>query len=252
MILNLENKKAIVTGGSGDLCYKMAEALYDSGADVVLIDAADSVFDAAKKLKTKSNHVYAVKQDLSTQDGVTLAYNQALSHLGERLDILINGVGIQYRCPAKDFPSDKWLSIIQINLNSIFFMSQLAGNTMLKQKYGKIINIASMTSFFGSVNIPAYSASKGAVAQLTKALSNEWASEGINVNAIAPGYMQTKLTANMKDVNPAQYEEITNRIPAGRWGSGEDLKGLVVFLSSEASAYISGSIIPVDGGFLGK
>jgi len=252
MNLNLNNKKAIVTGGSGDLCSAMAQALYDAGADVVLVDASDKVYETAKQMETKENHVYAVKQDLSTQEGVTAAYNESLAHLGGHLDILLNGVGIQYRCPAKDFPADKWLSIIQINLNSIFFLSQLAGNTMLEQNYGKIINIASMTSFFGSVNIPAYSASKGAVAQLTKALSNEWASSGINVNAIAPGYMSTQLTANMKTTNPQQYEEITNRIPARRWGTGEDLKGTVVFLASEASAYISGAIIPVDGGFLGK
>ena len=123
---------------------------------------------------------------------------------------------------------------------------------MLKQHYGKIINIASMTSFFGSVLIPAYAATKAGVAQITKALSNEWAGEGVNVNAIAPGYMATELTKNMKEVNPKQYEEITGRIPMGRWGNPEDLQGLAVFLASDAAAYITGAVIPVDGGFMGK
>ena len=123
---------------------------------------------------------------------------------------------------------------------------------MLEQDHGKIISIASMTSFFGSEMVPAYSASKGGIMQLTKALANEWMQHGINVNAIAPGYMETVLTSDMKLKNPAQYEEITRRIPAHRWGKGEDLAGAVIFLSSEASDYISGAIIPVDGGYLGK
>ena len=123
---------------------------------------------------------------------------------------------------------------------------------MIEQGYGKIINMASMTSFFGSEMVPAYAASKGAVAQLTKALSNEWASKGINVNAIAPGYMETKLTSDMKEKNPKQYYEITNRIPMKRWGKPEDLSGLAVFLASDVSSYISGAVIPADGGYLGK
>lgn len=168
------------------------------------------------------------------------------------MDILLNGAGIQFRAPAVEFPHDRWEKIVAINMNAVFYLSQLAGKTMLEQKYGKIINIASMTSFFASVLIPAYSASKAGVAQITKALSNEWASQGVNVNAIAPGYMATELTANMKEVNPKQYDEITSRIPMGRWGKMEDLQGLTVFLASDASAYISGAVIPVDGGFMGK
>ena len=141
---------------------------------------------------------------------------------------------------------------MDINLNAIFVLSQLAGRDMISRGFGRIINMASMTSFFGSEMIPAYSASKGAIAQLTKALSNEWASKGVNVTAIAPGYMATKLTANMKEVNPAQYAEITNRIPMKRWGRGEDLGGLAVFLASDAANYITGAVIPVDGGYLAK
>ena len=147
---------------------------------------------------------------------------------------------------------EEWERILRINLSAAFQMSQLAARTMLANGGGRIINVASMTSFFGSVMIPAYAASKGGIAQLTKACSNEWASRGITVNAIAPGYMETKLTSDMKEKNPGQYEEVTARIPMHRWGKAEDLRGITVFLASEAAAYISGAVIPVDGGYLGK
>lgn len=249
---SLEGRKAIVTGGAKGLCNKMAQALHDAGAEVVLLDILDTVTDSAEKMSKSGAPVHAVKGDLSKPDTLDAVYAECLEKLGGRLDILLNGAGIQYRCPAAEFPKDRWQKILDINLSAVFYMSQLAGRTMLEQHYGKIINIASMTSFFGSVLIPAYSASKAGVAQITKALSNEWASGGVNVNAIAPGYMATELTANMKDVNPAQYQEITGRIPMGRWGSPEDLQGLTVFLASDASAYITGAVIPVDGGFMGK
>lgn len=249
---SLERKKAIVTGGAKGLCNGMAQALHDAGAEVVLLDILDIVEESAAKMGQTGAKVHAVKGDLSKPETLEGVYLECLEKLGGRIDILLNGAGIQYRCPAVDFPWDKWQKVIDINLNSVFYMSQLAGRTMLQQNYGKIINVASMTVYFASVMIPAYSASKAGVAQITKALSNEWASQGINVNAIAPGYMATELTANIKDVNPKQYEEITGRIPAGRWGSMEDLQGTVVFLASDASAYISGVVLPVDGGFMGK
>ena len=249
---SLEGKKAIVTGGAKGLCNGMAQALHDAGAEVVLLDILDMVEESAEKMGQTGAKVHAVKGDLSKPETLGGVYLECLEKLGGRIDILLNGAGIQYRCPAVDFPWDKWQKVIDINLNSVFYMSQLAGRTMLQQNYGKIINVASMTVYFASVMIPAYSASKAGVAQITKALSNEWASQGINVNAIAPGYMATELTANIKDVNPKQYEEITGRIPAGRWGSMEDLQGTVVFLASDASAYISGVVLPVDGGFMGK
>lgn len=249
---SLEGKKAIVTGGAKGLCYKMAEALHDAGAEIVLLDVLELVHDSARKLGQAGAPVHAVTGDLSDEASLKSAYQEALKLLGGRIDILLNGAGIQFRCKAEDFPADKWRKIIDINLSAVFFLSQEAGRTMLEQGYGKIINIASMTSFMASVMIPAYSASKAGVAQITKALSNEWAGRGINVNAIAPGYMNTQLTQDMKKVNPQQYEEITNRIPMGRWGEPEDLQGITVFLASDASNYISGAVIPVDGGYLGK
>lgn len=249
---SLTGKKAIVTGGAKGLCNGMAQALHDAGAEVVLLDILDQVEESAKEMGKTGAPVHAVKGDLSKTETLPAVYQECLDKLGGHLDILLNGAGIQYRCPAVDFPAEKWQKILDINLSAVFYMSQLAGRTMLKQGYGRIINVASMTVYFASVLIPAYSASKAGVAQVTRALSNEWAASGVTVNAIAPGYMATELTANMKEVNPKQYEEITGRIPMGRWGNMEDLQGCVVFLASEAAAYISGAVIPVDGGFMGK
>lgn len=249
---SLEHKTAIVTGGAKGLCYSMAEALHEAGAVVVLVDVLDLVEESAARLGACGAPVYAVKADLSDTARLREACGESVALLGGRVDILLNGAGIQYRCPAEDFPEDRWRRILDINLSAVFFMSQEIGKQMLKQGSGKIINVASMTSFMASVMIPAYAASKAGVAQITKALSNEWAGKGICVNAIAPGYMNTELTRDMKLVNPTQYEEISGRIPMGRWGEPEDLKGVVVFLASEASDYISGIVVPVDGGYLGK
>ena len=234
------------------MCNGMAQALHDAGAEVVLLDILDIVDKSAEKMAVEGAPVHAVRGDLSKPETLEDVYGECLKKLNGRVDILLNGAGIQYRCPAVDFPADKWEKILDINLSAVFYMSQLAGRTMLEQGYGRIINVASMTVYFASVLIPAYSASKAGVAQLTKALSNEWAASGVTVNAIAPGYMATELTANMKEVNPKQYEEITGRIPMGRWGNMEDLQGTAVFLASDAANYISGAVIPVDGGFMGK
>lgn len=252
-MFDIKEKKAIVTGGSRGLGYAMAEGLHEAGAEVALIASNENnLKKAAEKLGAQGAKAHYVAADLGQAEALEDVYEKALELLGGRLDILVNGAGVQYRCKAENFPKDRWQSVLDINLSAVFTLSQLAGRTMLAQGSGKIINVASMTSFFGSEMIPAYAASKGGVMQLTKALSNEWAARGVNVNAIAPGYMATELTGDMKEKNPGQYEEITNRIPAHRWGKPEDLKGTVIFLASRASDYVSGAIIPVDGGYLGK
>ena len=248
---SLQGKKAIVTGAARGLNFGIAQALHDAGAAVVIMDILDIVEDSASKIRDTGAGVFSIKADISDAKSRTEAFGEAISLLDGTLDILVNGAGIQHRCNAVDFPSEQWEKIIEINLSSLFYMCQLAGTVMLKKRYGKIINIASMLAFFGGIMIPAYAASKGGVAQLTKALSNEWVSNGINVNAIAPGYMETDLTATMRSF-PGQVEEITKRIPKGRWGTADDLKGLAVFLASDASAYISGAVIPIDGGYLAK
>jgi 2-deoxy-D-gluconate 3-dehydrogenase len=190
-----------------------------------------------------------VEANLTEKTSREAGFAEAVRLLGDRLDILLNGAGIQFRCDAIEFPADKWNSIIDTNLTALFFMCQLAGAVMIKQGNGKIINIASMTAFMPSRRIPAYAASKGGVMQITKALSNEWAVFGINVNAIAPGYMQTELTLDLQNTEIGKTQAM--RIPAGRWGKPDDLSGATVFLASPASDYINGIVIPVDGGYLG-
>ena len=167
------------------------------------------------------------------------------------LDIIVNGAGVQRRYRSEEFPTAEWDFVINVNLNSVWKLCQLAGRHFLENGGGKIINIASMLSFLGGYTVAAYAASKGGVAQLTKALSNEWAGKNININALAPGYMATALnTAIMND--PVRSKEILDRIPARRWGRPEDMKGAVIFLASGASDYLNGAIIPVDGGFLSR
>ncbi len=250
--MDLTGKTAVVTGGANGLCNAVARAYGQAGATVCLVDIAGNIEEAAKALENELGRpVLYHRCDLSRLDQLEEEYRKLAEKCGQ-IDILFNGAGVQYREKAENFPYDRWKFVLDINLNALFLLSQLAGKDMLERNSGCIVNVASMTSFFGSEMVPAYSASKGAVAQLTKALSNEWSSRGVRVNAIAPGYMETKLTANMKEVNPAQYQEITNRIPEKRWGKPEDICGLAVFLATPWAQYITGAVIPVDGGYLGK
>lgn len=249
---SLKGKKAVVTGGTRGLCLEIARALHSCGAQVVIWGRSASGRETAASFSSEEAPVFFVSCDLGNSGDIGRAVEESLELLDGRIDILVNGAGIQYRAPAQDFPEEQWMKVINVNLSAVFLVSQKIGRIMLRQGYGRIINIASMCSFFGSVRIPAYSASKGGVAQLTKALSNEWAGQGVNVNAIAPGYMETELTRSIKETNYSQYTEITSRIPKGRWGRPEDLAGIAVFLASDASEYISGAVIPVDGGYLGK
>ena len=251
-LFNIEGKKAIVTGGGRGLCRAMAEALHEAGARVLIIGRDEAALArAAREMGAEGAPVLYEAGDLAELDKIEALYERAAAKLGEP-DILVNGAGVQHRAFAEDFPLAEWQKIINVNLSAVFALSQLAGRAMLARGCGKIINVASMTSFFGSERIPAYAASKGGIAQLTKALANEWTSRGVCVNAIAPGYMETALTKDIKTTNPRYYEEITGRIPAHRWGKPDDLKGVTLFLASAASDYVSGAVIPVDGGYLGK
>ena len=250
-LFDIKNKKAIVTGGSRGLGYGISEGLLESGCEVVIIGSSDKVFESVNNWKNQGYKCYGVKADLSKKEENKRAFWECMNYLNNDIDIFVCGAGVISRHPAEKFPMDEWENTIDVNLNSTFIMCQLASEIMIKKRYGKIINIASMCSYFGGQTVAAYSATKGAVMQLTKALSNDWAKFGINVNAIAPGYMSTDMTEGIR-VNPDRYEEITKRIPLGRWGNPDDLKGCAIFLSSGASDYLCGAIIPVDGGYLVK
>lgn len=251
-LFNVEGKKAIVTGAAQGLAYGMAEGLMEAGVEVCIIDISKKADDAAAAFCQKGYRCHAVNADLGNKEDLKKGFHKAVESLGGQLDIIINAAGIQKRHFSEEFPIEDWEAVININLNSVFSLCQLAGQQYIKQGgKGKIINIASMLSYFGGYTVPAYAASKGGVAQLTKALSNEWASKGINVNAVAPGYMATEMnTALIAD--ETRNTEILNRIPAKRWGTPEDMKGVTVFLASEASNYLNGAIIPVDGGYLSR
>jgi 2-deoxy-D-gluconate 3-dehydrogenase len=248
---DLTGKKALVTGGSRGLGRGMAEGLLEAGADVAVSSSTDAIFSAAETLgQAAGRPVHPIQADLSDRAQLYRAFDECLEELG-RLDILVVNHGIQRRFPSEEFPVEDWDVILETNLTSMFLLNQLAGRVMLAQGQGKIINIASLLSFSGGYTVPAYAAAKGGVAQLTKALANEWAKRGVNVNAIAPGYLVTDSTAALV-ADPVRNRDITARIPAGRWGQPEDLKGIVVFLASEASNYVHGVVIPVDGGWMGR
>ena len=249
-LFDLTGKKAIVTGGASGLAHGMAEGLMEAGAQVVIIDLSPRVLQVAEDFKKRDLDALGLQADLSRRKELIEAFHKAKEMLGGRIDILIPAAGIQRRHPSHEFPLSDWDDVLNVNLTAVFTLCQLAGREFLKQGSGKIINIASMLSFFGGYTVPAYAASKGGVAQLTKALSNEWASCGINVNAIAPGYMDTKMNTRLIE-DSERNAQITSRIPARRWGKPEDLKGIVIFLASSASDYLSGAVIPVDGGYLG-
>lgn len=250
-MFDILGRKAIVTGASRGLGFSMAEALLEAGCEVVILGSSDRIFKAAQSFNEKGYSCYAVKADLRNRDEVYSSFEEAMSYLDNDLDILVTAAGIQRRYSAEEFPIEEWDEVMSINLNAVFIQCQLAGRIMLKKGKGKIINIASMASFFGGQTVPAYSAAKGGVAQLTKELTNDWLGRGININAIAPGYMDTDMNEAIID-NDERYKQISDRIPAGRWGTGNDMKGITVFLASDASDYISGAVIPVDGGYLVK
>jgi len=248
---SLKGQAAIVVGGAGDLGKSMVEAIVEAGAHVVVIDIDERLWNICASFTAEGYQVHPVMADISDREQVRSSFATALGLLNNRIDILINAAGIQRRYPSEDFPEKDWDDVIKINLDATFFFSQLALNKMIRAGYGKIINVASLISFFGGITIPAYAASKGGVAQLTKAFSNDCASKGVCVNAIAPGYMDTQLNVALI-ADSVRASEVINRIPKKRWGNGSDIKGITVFLASTASDYITGAIIPVDGGYLAR
>ena len=250
-LFDISGSRVIVTGGSRGLGKGMAEGFLEAGCHVVIFGSSDKVADAEREFRGCGYDCTGIRVDLRKEEERVWAYKQATDILGG-LDVLVHCAGIQRRHPAEEFPLNDWEDILQVNLTAAFRLSQMAAKTYLaKDKpYGKIINIASMLSFFGGYTVPAYAASKGGMAQMTKAFCNELAGRGINVNALAPGYMATELNTALMDPENPRYQTITDRIPTHRWGTGDDMKGAVIFLASHASDYINGAVIPVDGGYL--
>lgn len=248
---SLAGKRALVTGASRGLGRAMAVALAEAGADVVCAaSSADGAKETAELVRKIGRQAWTVGADLADREATVNMAEQAEASAGA-IDILVNNGGTIARYPATDFPLDEWDRVLRTNLDSVWLLSQYIGRGMIARKSGKIINVASLLSFSGGITVPAYTASKHAVAGLTKALANEWAKHDVQINAIAPGYFATDNTQRLRD-DTQRFTEISNRIPAGRWGEPSDLTGAVVFLASPASNYVNGHLLVVDGGWMAR
>jgi 2-deoxy-D-gluconate 3-dehydrogenase len=248
-IFSLKGKVALFTGGSRGLGKAMAIGLAKAGADVAVVGrtADQDVIDQITACGVRGKFF---EFDLEKVDAIPELVKNVKNEFGH-IDILVNNAGVQKRHKAAEFPKADWDFVLNVNMSAVFFLCQEVGKLMLAQGHGKIINIASLLSFQGGITVPAYAASKGAVAQFTKALSNEWASQGINVNCIAPGYMDTEMNVALM-ADQTRSQQIMTRIPAGRWGKPEDMVGAAIYLASGASDYVNGSTIVVDGGWMGR
>jgi 2-deoxy-D-gluconate 3-dehydrogenase len=247
----LDGFVALVTGAATGLGAEIAIALAQAGAQVACHGNTRSPKETVDTIEEFGGVAHSLTGDLSHQQTPKLLVEETLNRFAH-LDILVNNAGTIRRSPAVDYSEEDWAAVIEVNLSSVFRLSQLAGKRMIDSgRGGKIVNIASLLSFQGGITVPAYAASKGGVAQLTKALANEWAKHRINVNAIAPGYMRTTNTAALQ-ADETRNRQILERIPAGRWGEASDVSGAAVFLSSPASDYINGHILLVDGGWMGR
>lgn len=249
-IFDVSEKIVLVTGGRRGLGRAIAEQFAKAGATVGVAASSSNAGDLANAMKRTGARWRYFQADLSDRIARKKLMDDAVEAFG-RINVLVNCAGIQHRQPAIDFKLEKWDEIISLMLTGVFELAQYAARAMEKQGGGKIINIASLNSFQGGLTIPAYAAAKHGVLGLTRALANEWAAKNINVNAVAPGYFDTDMCAGIKN-DPVREPQIRARIPAGRWGKPEELTGAVLFLASEASAYIHGQTIVVDGGWLGR
>ena len=246
----LTGKTALVTGSASGLGAAIAIAFAEAGAQVAVHGNRRPADDTAAAIVEAGGKATAFSADLSSDTGADDLFKAVTAACGP-VDILVNNAGMIFRSEATEFPMDEWEKVLHVNLTSVFRLSQLAGAAMLERGGGKIINIASLLSFQGGIRVPAYAASKGAVAQLTKALSNEWAARGVQVNAIAPGYFRTENTSALQ-ADETRNRQILERIPAQRWGDPEDLTGAAVFLASAASNYVTGEVLTVDGGWMAR
>jgi 2-deoxy-D-gluconate 3-dehydrogenase len=250
-LFSLEGKRALVTGASRGLGRAMAEALAGAGADVVCASSkAGGARETAEAVRALGRRAWEVDADLADRDAVLAMADRAVRDAGQ-IDVLVNNGGTISRHAAVDHPLEDWDAVLRTNLDSVFVLSQRLGRAMVERGAGKIVNVASLLSFSGGITVPGYTASKHAVAGVTKALANEWARYGVQVNAIAPGYFSTDNTERLR-ADEKRYAEISARIPAARWGEPSDLAGAVVFLASRASDYVNGHVLVVDGGWMAR
>ena len=248
---SLDGSRALVTGASRGLGKAIAIALADAGADVACVSSKPGgASKTAGEITKRGKSAWEFAADLSERSAALALAEEAIATLG-RIDVLVNSAGTIRRTPAAMHSAEDWDLVLRTNLDSVFFLSQAVGRHMLERKKGKIINVASLLSFSGGITVPGYTASKHAIAGITKALANEWASSGVQVNAVAPGYFVTDNTAALR-ADPKRSAEILARIPAGRWGQPEDLADAVVFLAAPASDYINGHVLVVDGGWMAR
>ena len=251
-VFSLDGKVALVTGASRGLGAAMAAALGAAGASVALHSNEQPATNTADRIcKESGRRTELFTADLSDRSAADRLFANAIAAFGQ-IDILVNNAGIIRRRPAVQHTDDEWDAVIEVNLSNAFRLCRAMGKHLIDAgRPGKIINVASLLSYQGGITVPGYAASKGGIVQLTKAFANEWAAFGINVNAIAPGYMQTDVTTALRE-DPQRNRQITERIPAGRWGTPEDVAGAAVFLASRASDYVHGHVLVVDGGWMGR
>lgn len=250
-MFSLAGKRALVTGASRGIGRAAALALANAGADVVCAaSTVDGVAETVRAIEAVGQKAWAVGADLSVRNAALALADSAEHHAGT-IDILINNAGTIRRAPAVDHSMDDWELVVRTNLDAAWQLSQRIGRGMVTRGHGKIVNVASLLSFSGGITVPGYTASKHAIAGLTKALANEWAASGVQVNAIAPGYFETDNTQRLRD-DAKRFADISARIPAGRWGKTQDLAGAFVFLSSSASDYVNGHVLTVDGGWMAR
>jgi len=249
-MFRLDGKVALVTGSNRGLGAAIARAFAGAGASVVLHDIAAPEETARRIGEETKARTHAIAADVGSRPQADRLIEEAVAAMGS-LDILVNNAGIIRRAPAVEHSDEYWDSVLEINLTAVFRLCRAAGAHMLRRGRGKIINIASLLSFQGGINVPSYAAAKGGVAQITKSFANEWAGRGVNVNAIAPGYMRTENTRPLFQDEQRQ-KAILERIPAARWGEPEDLAGAAIFLASSASDYVHGHVLVVDGGWMAR
>jgi 2-dehydro-3-deoxy-D-gluconate 5-dehydrogenase len=247
---SLAGRRALVTGASRGIGRACAISYAQAGADVALVGRSDGIWRTAGEIEKLGRRALVLQEDLAAPESAARVVEATEKGLGG-LDILLNNAGTTRRAKAEEFSDEDWNYVLEVNLQAVFRLCRAAGSRMLERGYGRIINVASLLSFQGGITVPAYAASKHAVAGLTRALANEWAGRGLTVNALAPGYVRTEVTAPLQ-ADPVRNRQILERIPQGRWAEPEDMAGAAVFLASDAAAYVQGHVLVVDGGWMSR